>query len=87
MKQPSLVKLNYLHESKLLPLHPHQAYGTLLYKTRRIVDGFNPITKETVKCERSVYVKQSGRNVLNLMKECDCDLDRLSQIVDLDDSL
>jgi len=47
-------KVEWLWKQGLLPLPRHQAYGTLLGKVRRMIQGYNPKTQETVNSLRSV---------------------------------
>mmetsp|Transcript_56631 Transcript_56631/g.184212 ORF Transcript_56631/g.184212 Transcript_56631/m.184212 type:complete len:186 (+) Transcript_56631:518-1075(+) len=53
-------KLEWLWKYELLPLPGHQAYGTVLVKTKRMVEGFNPQTQEKVKTLRGVIELVDG---------------------------
>ncbi|CAE6961345.1 unnamed protein product [Symbiodinium natans] len=50
-------KLRWLHKAGLLPLKPHQAYGSLFVKTIGEFDTIVPGTNETVRVSRKVNVK------------------------------
>eukprot|EP01064_Diplonema_japonicum_P017685 TRINITY_DN2596_c1_g1_i1.p1 TRINITY_DN2596_c1_g1~~TRINITY_DN2596_c1_g1_i1.p1 ORF type:complete len:334 (+),score=73.93 TRINITY_DN2596_c1_g1_i1:71-1072(+) len=46
-------KLAFLMKHNLLPLHPHQAYGSFCIRKRAPHIGYNPVTKEEVHTTRS----------------------------------
>ncbi|CAE7473093.1 unnamed protein product [Symbiodinium sp. CCMP2456] len=50
-------KLKWLHKAGLLPLKPHQAYGSLFVRTMGEFDALVPSTNETVRVTRRVNVK------------------------------
>lgn len=58
-------KLQWLAENGLLPLQPHQAYGSYFVKVRRMHEGFNPKTGETTQSLRSTVEEVPG-NLLRL---------------------
>lgn len=60
-------KLQYLHAQGKLPLPLHQSCGTYFVRVKRIVEGFNPITKQTVKSIRNTIEIVPG-NILSLAK-------------------
>merc|ERR1712113_1353594 len=53
-------KVEWLWKQGLLPLPRHQAYGTLLGKVKRMIQGYNPKTQETVHTFRSVIEHVEG---------------------------
>ena len=53
-------KIGWLHANGHLPLPRHQAYGTVLAKVRRRVDGHNPKTGATVATLRGVLEQVDG---------------------------
>ena len=53
-------KVAWLHAQGHLPLPRHQAYGTVLAKVRRRVDGHNPKTGAAVSTLRSVIERVDG---------------------------
>merc|ERR1712176_1381515 len=53
-------KVKWLCENGLLPLPRHQAYGTVLAKVKRAVQGYNPKTNETVTTLRGVIERVDG---------------------------
>ena len=64
-------KLKWLHKAGLLPLKPHQAYGSLFVRTLGEFDAVVPDTNETVRVTRRVNVKvndgaHGARNLLLL---------------------
>jgi len=65
-------KLQWLESQGKLPLHPHQAYGTLLIRGLRRVQGLNPVTGKHTEALRRVVRPANGgeggrsRCVLNL---------------------
>lgn len=59
-------KLKWLAENGLLPLQPHQAYGSYFVKVRRLHEGFNPKTGETSSSLRSTIEEVSNVNLLRL---------------------
>merc|ERR1712217_75433 len=60
-------KLEWLMEASKLPLPRHQAYGTVLVRSKRPVKGFNPKTNETVTTLRGVVERLDGP-VLELLR-------------------
>jgi tRNA(His) 5'-end guanylyltransferase len=60
-------KIEWLWKHGLLPLPRHQAYGTVLVRTKREVEGFNPKTNEAVTTLRGVIDHVDGP-VLELMR-------------------
>ena len=71
MKLATKVKLEWLVEQSLLPLHPHQAYGSLFKKELLPHTGYNPVTNTHEETFRKKIVKQPEENILNLFKRCD----------------
>lgn len=63
-------KLKWLFEQGKLPLPKHQAYGTVLVRTKRTIEGHNPIQDKMVKTLRSV-IEQVHGPVLELART-DC---------------
>eukprot|EP00931_Biecheleriopsis_adriatica_P101634 TRINITY_DN76731_c0_g1_i1.p1 TRINITY_DN76731_c0_g1~~TRINITY_DN76731_c0_g1_i1.p1 ORF type:complete len:383 (+),score=74.75 TRINITY_DN76731_c0_g1_i1:52-1149(+) len=61
-------KLKWLAENKMLPLRPHQAYGSFFMNSKRISEGLNPKTGERVPCLRSVVDRLDG-NILSLASQ------------------
>ncbi|CAJ1372523.1 unnamed protein product [Effrenium voratum] len=61
-------KLRWLAENQLLPLQPHQAYGSFFAKVRRLHEGVNPKTGQTAVSLRSTIEEVPG-HVLCLAKE------------------
>ncbi len=59
-------KLLYLYEKNLLPLHPHQAYGTLIRKIKKPVEVTNVMTGQTELRNRWVTEKIEGPVIINL---------------------
>jgi hypothetical protein len=53
-------KVAWLWEKGLLPLPHHQAYGTLLVKTNRVVSGYNPKSGATNETLRGVVEPVAG---------------------------
>jgi len=53
-------KVAWLHSNNLLPLPTHQAYGQLLVKVEREVEGFNPKTGEAVVAVRGAIEPLEG---------------------------
>ena len=53
-------KVGWLHAQGHLPLPRHQAYGTVLARVRRKVDGHNPKTGATVSTLRGVIERVDG---------------------------
>jgi hypothetical protein len=68
MQEGMRYKLKWLNEYKKLPLPPHQAHGTLFVKNKRVKDGYNPKTKETVKSLRSVIQTVTDKYVIDLLR-------------------
>merc|ERR1711933_301880 len=60
-------KLEWLMKASKLPLPRHQAYGTVLVRSKRLVKGFNPKTNETVTTLRGVVERMDGP-VLELLR-------------------
>jgi len=60
-------KLVWLRAQGRLPFPRHQAYGTVLVKVKRAVEGHNPITDTTVRTLRGV-IEQVDGPVLELMR-------------------
>mmetsp|Transcript_44554 Transcript_44554/g.83621 ORF Transcript_44554/g.83621 Transcript_44554/m.83621 type:complete len:363 (+) Transcript_44554:38-1126(+) len=60
-------KVAWLWEKGLLPLPKHQAYGTVLVRVKRMVEGHNPKLNTTVKTLRGVIEQVSGP-VLELVR-------------------
>ena len=60
-------KVAWLHERGLLPLPRHQAYGTVLARVRRVVEGHNPKTGEATTALRSV-IEQVDSPVLEIAR-------------------
>jgi tRNA(His) 5'-end guanylyltransferase len=60
-------KVAWLHEQGLLPLPRHQAYGTVLVRVKRIVEGYNPKLGTNVKSLRGV-IEQVDGPVLELVR-------------------
>lgn len=60
-------KVEWLCKQGLLPLPRHQAYGSVLVRSKREVVGFNPKTNEAVTTQRSVIDPVDGP-VLELMR-------------------
>merc|ERR1712217_497098 len=60
-------KLEWLMEASKLPLPRHQAYGTVLVRSKRLVKGFNPKTNETVTTLRGLVERMDGP-VLELLR-------------------
>jgi tRNA(His) 5'-end guanylyltransferase len=61
-------KLEWLWKAGKLPLPRHQAYGTVLVRGKRVVEGFNPKTKEAVIAVRGVVDHVDG-SVLELLRK------------------
>eukprot|EP00490_Sorites_sp_Unknown_P000089 CAMPEP_0114646988 /NCGR_PEP_ID=MMETSP0191-20121206/5508_1 /TAXON_ID=126664 /ORGANISM="Sorites sp." /LENGTH=342 /DNA_ID=CAMNT_0001859981 /DNA_START=19 /DNA_END=1047 /DNA_ORIENTATION=- len=59
-------KLKWLAENQLLPLQPHQAYGSYFVRVRRWHEGVNPKTGETATSLRSTIEELSNVNLLRL---------------------
>merc|ERR1712224_1093105 len=60
-------KLDWLRQRDLLPLPRHQAYGTVLVKVKRVVQGHNPKLGTTVSTLRSA-IEQVDGPVLELFR-------------------
>lgn len=60
-------KVEWLWERKLLPLPRHQAYGTVLARAKRVVEGHNPKTDAVVRTLRGVVEPVPGP-VLELVR-------------------
>merc|ERR1712032_1701941 len=60
-------KVEWLWKQGLLPLPRHQAYGTVLVRVKRAVEGHNPKTNETVTTLRGVIERLDGP-VLELVR-------------------
>ena len=60
-------KVAWLHEQGLLPLPRHQAYGTVLARVRRQIEGRNPKTGEVTTALRGV-VEQVDAPVLEIAR-------------------
>jgi tRNA(His) 5'-end guanylyltransferase len=60
-------KVAWLFEKGLLPLPRHQAYGTVLVRVKRMIEGYNPKLNTTVKTLRSV-IEQVHGPVLELVR-------------------
>lgn len=60
-------KLDFLTECGMLPLPEHQAYGTMMHRTKRMVQGYNPKTEEAVMSLRHVYIVIPSCNIVNYM--------------------
>lgn len=67
MGKSKVDKAEWLWKNGLLPLPRHQAYGHLVVKARREVQGFNPKTQETVATMRQVVEPLEGP-VLDLFR-------------------
>merc|ERR1711879_92623 len=63
-------KVAWLLEKGLLPLPTHQAYGTVLVRVKRIIEGYNPKLDTSVKSLRGTIEHVQGP-VLELMRT-DC---------------
>mmetsp|Transcript_49336 Transcript_49336/g.127272 ORF Transcript_49336/g.127272 Transcript_49336/m.127272 type:complete len:357 (-) Transcript_49336:309-1379(-) len=61
-------KLRWLAEQGLLPLAPHQAFGTYLVKAHRVIDAVNPKTGQPVQAVRGV-IERLGGSVLELARQ------------------
>ena len=68
MKLDSNKKLEYLEEQKQLPLPPHQAYGTLVYKTKEMQEDTHYRTGKPIQVEHTVVTSYPSCNILNLLK-------------------
>lgn len=53
-------KIAWLFEEGLLPLPRHQAYGTVLVRVKRMIEGHNPKLNTTVKTLRGVIEQVNG---------------------------
>ncbi|CAJ1397615.1 unnamed protein product [Effrenium voratum] len=66
-------KLRWLKARELLPLSPHQAYGSFFVKSSGEFEVTNPELKETVRVNRKVNIQvndgSSGRNLLRLPRQ------------------
>ena len=51
-------KLEWLHHNNLLPLPKHQAYGTIIKKEEREIEGFNPITNRRTTTKRNILLEE-----------------------------
>jgi len=77
---PMIAKVEWLWQQGKLPLPRHQAYGTVLVKVRRVIDGFNPKLGVAVKTLRGAIetldgpVLERARNNGLLLPEDDSDL-------------
>merc|ERR1712032_1066522 len=60
-------KIAWLFEKGLLPLPKHQAYGTVLVRVKRMIEGYNPKLSLTVKTLRGVIERVDGP-VLELVR-------------------
>jgi len=60
-------KVAWLFENGLLPLPIHQAYGTVLVRVKRVIEGHNPKLGVSVKTLRSV-IEQVNGPVLELVR-------------------
>lgn len=54
-------KIEWLWKQGLLPLPPHQAYGSIFHKTKVLIEGENPETGETNPCSRRKIFKVDPR--------------------------
>lgn len=61
-------KLKFLSDQGLLPLHPHQAYGSLFLRTKKEVKGYNPKENKYVTVQRKVISILPSRNIINALK-------------------
>ncbi len=61
-------KLEWLWKNNHLPLPPHQAYGTLCMRAKRMVGRLNPNLGTTVYSRRNVFEFVEGKHVLELMR-------------------
>jgi len=53
-------KIEWLGAQGLLPLPRHQAYGSIFVKTRRVAEGYNPISQTSAKTLRGVIEHLDG---------------------------
>jgi len=60
-------KVEWLWKEAKLPLPRHQAYGTVLLRTKRMIEGYNPKLDIAVSTLRSVIVQVDG-TVLELLR-------------------
>jgi tRNA(His) 5'-end guanylyltransferase len=60
-------KIEWLWAQNRLPLPRHQAYGTVLVRVKRVIEGHNPKLNSTVQTLRSV-IEQVDGPVLELMR-------------------
>lgn len=64
----TIKKLEWLQEQGLLPLNPHQAYGSFYVKTKRMGMGYNPKTDTSVQTMRS-FIDHVPGNLLDLIRK------------------
>lgn len=67
-------KLRWLYSENLLPLQPHQAYGSLFVRTLAELDAEHPETREKIRVNRRVNIHvndgadATARNLLNFFR-------------------